>query len=157
MNLTQYQIQSLEYAASLHDAGKFQISQDLLQKVQPLTCEERELIKNHPKKGADIFKGVDALKPVLPIILYHHEKYDGTGYPKGLKKNQIPAEARILALIDAFDAMYFGRSYRHTASLEDTMNEIKHNSGTQFDPEIVDAFIGILCKPTTKKYLKRKE
>jgi hypothetical protein len=156
LDLTQGQVQALEYAASLHDAGKFQISQNLLQKVQPLTHEEREIIKKHPKKGAELFKDLDVLKPVVPIILYHHEKYDGSGYPKGLKKNQIPIEARILAILDAFDAMFFGRSYRSRISLEEALEEIKAHAGSQFDPEIVAVFVSVVSRPVLRNYLKKR-
>jgi len=155
IDITEQQARSLEYAAILHDAGKFQIPQELLEKQQPLTDEEKELIKNHPARGADLFKDFDALKPVIPIILHHHEKYDGTGYPKGLKATKIPIEARVMSVLDSFDAMYFGRSYRDGLSFEDTCSELRKNSGTQFDPTIVEIFITIASRKTFRNLLNK--
>ncbi|MBN2119460.1 MAG: HD domain-containing protein [Candidatus Omnitrophica bacterium] len=154
--LTESQLISLEYATLLHDTGKIEIPQDLLEKSDPLTKEEKEIIKKHPKKGAEILKNLQALRPAIPIILYHHEKYDGTGYPSGLRKKQIPLEARIMSVIDAFDAMVFGRPYKKSLNLEDAIKELEKNKGTQFDPEIVDAFVKTLHSKEVKKYLKNK-
>lgn len=155
LGLTQIQVRDLEYAASLHDAGKFQIPQHLLNKKQPLTSQEKEIIQNHPQKGAELFKDFDALQPVIPIILHHHEKYDGTGYPKGLKKNKIPLEARIMAIMDAFDAMFFGRSYRKEVSLDDCIAELRSNSGTQFDPELIELFVKVIKTDPIRNILKK--
>ncbi|HEC69374.1 MAG TPA: HD domain-containing protein [Candidatus Omnitrophica bacterium] len=154
--LTQQQLTSLEYATLLHDTGKIDIPQTLLKKNAPLSKEETEIIKRHPKKGVEILKNLQALRPVIPIILYHHEKYDGSGYPSGLKKKQIPLEARILSVIDAFDAMFFGRPYKKSLTLEECIKELKKNKGKQFDPQIVDSFIKVLNIKRIKKYLKEK-
>lgn len=156
LNLTESQVISLEYATFLHDAGKIDIPQYLLKKSTPLTQKEREIMRNHPSKGVKILKNLQALRPVIPIILYHHEKYDGTGYPSGLKKKHIPIEARIMAILDAFDAMVFGRPYKKRLSLKQAVGELEKNRGTQFDPEIVDAFIKTLLKKDIKKYLKNR-
>ncbi len=156
MPLTENQLIALEYATLLHDTGKIEIPQKLLTKNAPLSKEELEIIKRHPKKGVELLKNLQALRPVIPIILYHHEKYDGTGYPSGLKKKQIPLEARIMAVIDAFDAMFFGRPYKKSLSLEECIKELEMNKGKQFDPQIVDMFINILNTRKIKNYLKRK-
>jgi HD-GYP domain-containing protein (c-di-GMP phosphodiesterase class II) len=90
----------------------------------------------------------------VPIILHHHEKYDGTGYPSGLKKNQIPYGARIMAVADAFEAMICGRPYRGTVSVSAAIAEVKKNSGTQFDPEVVTALLALVKRRKFKKYLR---
>ena len=154
--LTENQLVALEYATLLHDTGKVDIPQELLEKSTPLTKEEKEIIKEHPKKGVEILKYLQALRPAIPIILYHHEKYDGSGYPSGLKKKQIPVEARIMSIIDAFDAMVFGRPYKKSLTLDEAISELEKNRGSQFDPEIVDAFIKTLHTKEIKKYLKKK-
>jgi len=156
LHLTESQLISLEYAILLHDTGKIEIPQDLLRKSSPLTDKEREIIKKHPKKGVEILKNFQALRPVIPIILYHHEKFDGTGYPSGLKKKQIPLEARIMSVIDAFDAMVFGRPYKKSLKVEEATRELEKNKGSQFDSEIVDVFIKILNKKEIKKYLNEE-
>ena len=94
------------------------------------------------------------LKPVIPIIMHHHEKYNGTGYPSRLKKGQIPEGARIMAVADAFEAMVYGRPYRERKDIHSAIKEIKKKSGTQFDPRVVEAFLKIIKKINTKIYLK---
>lgn len=155
LRLTKSEFGSLEYAAMLHDAGKVNVPVDILSKVAPLTKHEYSLIKSHPEKGVQLIRNLHLLKPVLPIILYHHERYDGSGYPSGLKKKQIPLGARILAVVDAFDAMVFGRPYKKKISLDDAIREFKAKRGVQFDPDIVDAFLKVLNKPCIRKYLNR--
>lgn len=155
LNLTKSETGSLEYAAMLHDAGKVNVPVNILSKEAPLTEDEYLLIKSHPKQGVALVRDLHMLKPVLPIILYHHERYDGTGYPSGLKKKQIPMGARILAVIDAFDAMIFGRPYKKKISLEEATQEFRKNRGVQFDPDIVDAFLRVLVRHAVRKYLKR--
>ncbi len=94
------------------------------------------------------------LKPVTQIIVHHHEKYDGTGYPSRLKKGQIPQGARIMAVADAFEAMVYGRPYRERMDIASAVKEIKKKSGTQFDPRVVEAFLKVIKKIKTKKYLQ---
>ena len=144
---------SLKYASLLHDAGKINIPTEILTKASHLTGEEYDIIKRHPAKSAEIIKHMQILKPVVPIILHHHEKFDGTGYPSGLKKGKIPIGARIMSVADAFDAMVYGRPYKERVSVEDALEEIKKYSGTQFDPQVVKSLIKIFHNKKLKKYL----
>lgn len=153
LRLNTQERESLKYASLLHDAGKINIPTEILTKTSQLTGEEYDIIKRHPVKSAEIIKHLQILKPVMPIILYHHEKYDGTGYPSQLKAKQIPMGARVMAVADAFDAMVFGRPYKERIRVEDALDEIKKYSGTQFDPQIVKALIKIFHDKKLKKYL----
>ena len=153
LKLSEREIQSLELASLLHDAGKIHLPLQVLEKKEPLTEEEIKLITEHPQKGVEIIKNFEILKPVIPILLYHHERFDGKGYPSGLKKRKIPLGSRILAVIDAFDAMFFGRPYKEKMSLEEIEKELKKQKGAQFDPQIVDAFVKILRKKSIRNYL----
>jgi len=154
MKLSEAEIKSLEYASLLHDAGKIQLPSAILKKQRPLTDEEFKIIRKHPREGVELIKDLDILKPVIPIILHHHERYDGSGYPSRLKKEQIPIGSRILSIIDAFDAMYFGRPYRKKIPLPEIEQEIKKESAKQFDPKIVDIFLKILRRKATPKELR---
>jgi putative nucleotidyltransferase with HDIG domain len=154
MRLEEKQVQSLKYASLLHDAGKIDIPLEILTKTTKLTPKEYGIIKRHPMKGAQILRPLQILKPVVPIIMHHHEKYDGTGYPSRLKKGQIPLGARIMAVADAFEAMVYGRPYRERKNIPAAIKEIKKKSGTQFDPKVVDAFLKAIKKISLKKYLQ---
>jgi putative nucleotidyltransferase with HDIG domain len=154
MHLDEKQIESLKYASLLHDTGKADIPMEILTKTTKLTSQEYDIIKRHPVKGAEILRPFQVLRPVIPIIMHHHEKFDGTGYPSRLKKGQIPLGARIMAVADAFEAMVYGRPYRERKDIEGAIVEIKKKSGTQFDPKIVDAFLKVIKKIKTKNYLK---
>lgn len=131
--------------ALLHDIGKIGIPEHILGKNDKLMGNEYEIIKSHPVVGYNIIKHVTDFHKngVLDIVLYHHERYDGKGYPKGIAGNEIPLYARIVAVADAFDAMTSKRVYRDELDLEYTLNEILKNKGTQFDPEIVDVFLSL--------------
>ncbi len=153
MKLTKTEVKSLEYASMLHDAGKLQVPAKLLKKQNPLTNEEYEIIKKHTKSGVNLVKDLDILKPVAPIIMYHHEKYDGTGYPSRLKEDSIPLGARIISVIDAFDAMFFGRPYKEKMRLENIEDELKKQMGKQFDPTVIRSFLKILKDKRIRKYL----
>lgn len=153
MGLSRKEIDSLKYASMLHDAGKVNIPTEILTKASQLTGEEYDIIKRHPVKSAEIIKHLQILRPVVPIILHHHEKYDGTGYPSHLKKNKIPIGARVMSVADAFDAMLYGRPYRERISVEDALDEIKKYSGTQFDPVIVKSLVKMFQSKKLKKYL----
>ena len=152
MHLDEKQIQSLKYASLLHDTGKVDIPIEILTKTSKLTPQEYNIIKKHPLKGAQILRPLQILKPVIPIILHHHERYDGTGYPSRLKKGQIPEGARIMAVADAFEAMVYGRPYRERKDISSAIKEIKKKSGTQFDPNVVEAFLKIIKKINIKIY-----
>ncbi len=154
MHLDEKQIESLKYASLLHDAGKIDIPLQILTKTSKLTPNEYRIIKKHPVKGAQILRPLQILRPAIPIIMHHHEKYDGTGYPSKLKKGQIPEGARIMAVADAFEAMVYGRPYRERMDTTSAIREIKKKSGTQFDPKVVEAFLRIIKKVHTKKYLQ---
>src|SRR6185503_7377039 len=146
-------IDCLHYASILHDAGAMDVPYDILAKTSQLTPEEFKVIRNHPAKSVELIRPVEFLKPVLPIILYHHEKYDGSGYPSGLKKEQIPLGARIIAVIDAFEAMVQGRPYRNPMSIEKSLEEVHRNSGTQFDPKVVEALAVLTRQKKFRKLL----
>jgi putative nucleotidyltransferase with HDIG domain len=154
MHLDEKQIESLKYASLLHDAGKADIPLSILTKTTKLTPTEYRIIKRHPLRGAQILRPLQILKPVIPIIMHHHEKYDGTGYPSRLKKGQIPQGARIMTVADAFEAMVYGRPYRERMDIDSAIKEIKKKSGTQFDPRVVEAFLKVIKKVKTKKYLQ---
>lgn len=143
MNLTKEMIDNIRIGALLHDIGKIGIPEDILTKPSKLTTEEYNVIKKHPEVGYDMIKHVANFKQsgISDIVLYHHERFDGKGYPLGLKGNEIPLPARIVALADAFDAMTSTRVYREQLPLEHVLNEIENNKGTQFDPDVVDAFL----------------
>lgn len=132
------------YAAYMHDIGKINISQEILNKSTPLTEEEWEILQSHPKNGAEIIKNVVALKEVVPIILQHHERYDGTGYPDKLKGNEISYLARLLTVIDSFDAMTSNRPYQKKKTFSEAFDELVRCSGTQFDPELAQEFIRVI-------------
>jgi HD-GYP domain-containing protein (c-di-GMP phosphodiesterase class II) len=154
MKLSKIEINSLGYASLLHDAGKIQLPSRLLKKQKPLTDKEYRIIMKHPRKGVEMIKDLDVLKPAIPIILHHHERFDGKGYPSKLKKRQIPLGSRILAVIDAFDAMYFGRPYKKRRSLKEIETELKREMWKQFDPKVVTAFLKILKRKDIRKYLR---
>ena len=134
------EISKLETSALLHDIGKISISEKILNKRTPLTADEWEMIKTHPQVGVNIASRAPELALCLPGILHHHERYDGTGYPIGLKGEEIPLEARILAIADAFTAMTTVRSYSDALTIAEALEELKRCAGTQFDPSLVEIF-----------------
>jgi diguanylate cyclase (GGDEF)-like protein/PAS domain S-box-containing protein/putative nucleotidyltransferase with HDIG domain len=138
------EIEVLRSAGLLHDIGKIGISQEILVKKGALTERDFEALKKHPTIGVNILKDVKFLEKEIPIILHHHEWYDGCGYPQGLKGREIPLGARILAVVDAFDAMTTDREFKQKISLRAAMEELRRGSGTQFAPEMVDALIQII-------------
>lgn len=133
----------LELAGHLHDVGKIGVPDAVLNKPGKLTVEEFEMMKAHPEIGEQIIRGIDFLEALVPYVLYHHERYDGKGYPKGLSGEAIPIEGRLLAVADTFDAMTSSRPYRKQLDPERAIEEIKRCSGTQFDPNIVVVFLEI--------------
>jgi len=146
-------IKQLEYASLLHDIGIIDVPYDILSKRGALTSKEFNVIRQHTAQSVALISPVEFLKPVLPIILHHHEKYDGSGYPSGLKKEQIPLGARIIACVDAFEAMAQGRPYRPSLSIDAALAEMVKYSGVQFDPKIVDAFVKLASQKKFRKLL----
>ena len=154
MHMDSENLKSLEYASILHDAGEIMVPDEVLTKPTKLTGKEFALVKKHPSAGVEILKHMKALKSVAPIILYHHENYDGSGYPKGLKKDQIPLGARIMAVVSAFEAMIAKRPYRVSKTIDAAANEIRKNSGTQFDPAVVEVFFKVMMRKDIRHMLK---
>ena len=147
------EIKYIQYGAFLHDFGKIEISREILNKHEPLTDKEWDQIRQHPRYGADIIKSVKSLKKIVPIILYHHERYDGSGYPNRLKGEEIPLASRILSVVDSFDAMISDRPYRKARTIPWAVQELRRCAGQQFDPQIVDTFVEVV----QEKYPKEME
>ena len=137
-------IQGVKTAALLHDIGKLAVPEHILSKPGPLTQEEFQKIRIHPEVGAEIIAAVPFPYPVAPIILSHHERWDGKGYPQGLKNEEIPLGARILTIVDYFDAVTTERPYHKALSHESAIGLLKHESGRALDPALVDVFVQIL-------------
>lgn len=144
LDLEEDQREHLRYAAVLHDIGKIGVPEHILQKPGKLTPEEFDEIRAHPHLGAELVKRIRFLEPVAPLIYSHHEWYDGKGYPRGLAGEEIPIEARIVAVLDTYDAMTSDRPYRRSLGRERAIQELKDWSGRQFDPKVVDAFVAVL-------------
>jgi len=133
----------IHIAGHLHDIGKIGIPDSVLLKPGRLTDEEIKIIRMHPKIGADIVSRVKELEPIAEMILGHHERWDGGGYPHGLARGDIPMGARIIAVADSLDAMISDRSYRPPKEFDVSLREIESGAGTLYDPKIVDAFLRI--------------
>jgi len=146
MGLKDKDIETLRRAALLHDIGKIGTYDIILDKPARLTAEEFDLAKMHPAKGEEILMPVSQLRDILPIIRSHHERIDGEGYPNGFKGYKIPLLAKIISVADAFDSMTSERPYRPTPGKEYAISELKKHSGTQFDPQVVEAFLRALGK-----------
>ncbi len=140
------ELEMIRYSALLHDIGKIGIQEQVLTKPGPLTDREWEQIRTHPEVGEQILKPLKLLAPVLAGVRSHHERYDGSGYPDGLKGVEIPLQARIIAVADAFDAMTSDRAYRKALPREVAVRELQKGVGLQFDPEVVKAFLEVLGK-----------
>jgi len=146
MGLPFEQKENIAIAGRVHDIGKIGISDTILQKPGKLTEIEYSKMKTHPKTGYEILSPLELYKGALSFVLYHHERMDGKGYPSGLTGQSIPLGARILAVADSFDAMTSNRPYRKAMSDDEAVKELMRNRGTQFDPEVVDAFIRVWKK-----------
>jgi HD-GYP domain-containing protein (c-di-GMP phosphodiesterase class II) len=144
IGLSPDQVANVSTAALRHDIGKIGIPDKVLNKKGRLNEEDWKAVKTHPELGANLFRLIPRLAPCVNIVLYHHERWDGDGYPKGLKGEDIPIEARILAVADSFDAMTSAQPYRPAFSLEETIKELRKGAGSQFDPKLVEVFIGIV-------------
>ena len=144
IGLSPDEVSALSSAALLLDIGKVAISDKVLNKKGKLTKEDWEAIKAHPRLGANIINNIPSLAPSVNSILYHHERWDGTGYPEGLKGEEIPLEARILAIADSFEAMTSARPYRPALSIQEVITELRQGAALQFDPKLVEVFIDIV-------------
>jgi putative nucleotidyltransferase with HDIG domain len=136
-------IASLRVGGPLHDIGKLAVSDTVLSKEGRLDDHEYAQIQEHPRIGAKILLRIATLREAIPYVLYHHERWDGSGYPSGKAGEEIPIEARVLAIADAFDAMTSDRPYRRALTREEALAEVERCSGTQFDPQIARVFLEV--------------
>ncbi len=134
-------LRALKMGGPLHDIGKVMISETILRKRGPLEPEELAEIRTHPSAGARLIGPIWPAQEALPYVLYHHERWDGSGYPSGCRGTQIPEGARLLAVVDAFDAMTSTRPYRRALHVSRALAEIERCAGTQFDPDMASAFL----------------
>jgi len=150
MGLSEDLIKGLRIAGLLHDIGKISVPAEILSKPGKITKDERNIIKNHCRVGYDILKGIEFQWPVAEIVLQHHERMDGSGYPLGLQGEKILLEARILAVADVIEAMSSHRPYRAALGLDEALEEIRKNRGSLFDPVVVDACLDLASKGKVK-------
>ncbi len=150
LQLSEKCIQQLKYAAFLHDIGKIEADGHILNKPGALDDNEWKILRQHPIWGSEIVKSVSQLVPISKVILYHHENYDGSGYPDGIKAESIPLLARIIRIVDSFDAMTSNRIYKKNMTHSEAIEEIKRCSGTMFDPELTNIFIDIINSKDNK-------
>jgi putative nucleotidyltransferase with HDIG domain len=136
-------IEAIRAGGPLHDIGKLELDRAILDKPGALDPEELDEIRTHPELGACMLRGIRSLRSSLDCVLHHHERWDGDGYPYGLGGDQIPLEARILAVADAYDAMISTRPYRAPRTREEALAEVKRCAGTQFDPQLARAFLSL--------------
>lgn len=144
LNLPVSAIENIKRGAVLHDLGKVGIDENILGKKGPLNSEERKIIETHPWIAAEILREIHSLRGAIPTVLYHHERYDGKGYPLGLKGEEIPLSARIVSLADVYQALTSDRPYRKAFSKNEALKIIKQEAGKQFDPKIVDVFLHVI-------------
>ncbi len=146
LNLPPAEIENIKHAAALHDLGKVGIDESILSKNGPLVEKEKEVIKTHPWTAAEILREIHALRGAIPAILYHHERFDGKGYPLGLKGDEIPLSARIVAIADVYQALVSDRPYRKAFSKEKAIEIIKKETGEHFDPKVAKVFFKVINK-----------
>ena len=151
MGLPKRDIEQIRVAGLLHDVGTLAIPSDLLEKTGQMNRLEKEALKEHVVIGVEILKPIRALIDICEILGNHHERFDGTGYPKGLKGKEIPLAARIVSIVDSFHAMISNRPYRKAMTVEDAILVLRQESGKQFDPLIVDIFVTIIKDVYNKK------
>ena len=144
MGLSSDEVQNIYYAGLLHDAGKISIPDAVLNKPGKLTDEERLLIQNHTIAGGKMLKQMSSIRGIRETALYHHERYDGTGYPEGLRGEAIPLYARIVGVADSYDAMSSNRVYRRHLNKDEIIEEIQNGTGTQFDPDLVKYMVDLI-------------
>ena len=141
MKLTDSEVLQIEYAAALHDIGKIGVADGILFKAEALEVDEWQEMRRHSELGYKILNGVDFLSDAAEIVYSHHERFDGSGYPRGIAGHDIVLGARVFAVVDAYDAMTSRRPYREAMSQDDALEEIMRHSGSQFDPDTVEAFL----------------
>ncbi len=144
MNLSQNDIETIYHGGLLHDIGKIGMNDDILERLGILSRKEMDIVKQHPEIGARIAKPLNFLHDVVPLILHHHERFDGSGYPDGLKGTAIPLGARILTLCDAFETMLAGRTHFARIKFEDAIVNLHQEAGSHFDPNVVEALFSVL-------------
>ena len=143
MSIEENWIQLIHVAAHLHDIGKIGVPDFVLNKIGVLSNSEYSLMQSHSRIGSNIVEKIPMLSEISDYILYHHERWDGKGYPEGIGKKDIPLGARIISVCDSFDAMTSTRTYRCCISCEEAFKEIENCSGTQFCPEVIECFMDI--------------
>lgn len=148
ISLSDVEVRRLYWASLFHDIGKVGVPSEILSKEGPLDEKEWQLMRLHPIVGANFLRFCGSLSSAYPIILYHQEKFDGSGYPFGLKGESIPIGSRILAVVDAYDAMTNRRIYRQPLSPKQAIDEFWKHRYKQFDPRVVEQFIGVLNEPS---------
>ncbi len=151
MNLSESAIRNIEYSALIHDIGKIGIQESILTKKGGLSVTEYEIVKMHPLIGESIITPVKFLNGIAPLILYHHERFDGKGYLEGLRGEAIPLGARIISVADAFDAMTSDRPYRKALTRKKAREELEKDSGKRFDPQVIEAFLRLLDRGELEK------
>jgi HD-GYP domain-containing protein (c-di-GMP phosphodiesterase class II) len=144
MGLTTQEIETIYHGALLHDIGKIGIEDYLLEKLGILNSKEMDIVKTHPVIGSKIVKPLAFFKDIEPLILHHHERYDGSGYPSGLKKAEIPLGARIIGVCDAFETMLSGRTHLGRKTFDQAVCALQRGVGLKFDPAVVKAFFEML-------------
>ncbi|HSP54319.1 MAG TPA: HD domain-containing phosphohydrolase [Dehalococcoidia bacterium] len=152
LGLTDEESMEIQFAAALHDIGKIGVSDSILRKSAPLDEAEWREMRRHSELGYQILNGIDFLKNAAEIVYAHHERYDGTGYPRGLAREEIPLGSRLFAIVDAFDAMTSKRPYRDASSREAACAEITANAGTQFDPYLVQVFLTVVQRTAAEEH-----
>ncbi|MBP3603218.1 MAG: response regulator [Lachnospiraceae bacterium] len=146
LGMSEEEIKALNFMALLHDIGKIGVPDEILNKPMPLDDDDFEIVKMHPAIGSEILKDLTSMPNMHIGALCHHERYDGKGYPSGLKGEEIPIEARMIAIADSYDAMSSNRAYREALPREQVLDELRKGRGTQFDPSVLDVFLDMLDK-----------
>jgi putative nucleotidyltransferase with HDIG domain len=137
----EHEVEMVKTAAVLHDIGKIMVPLELLNKEEPLSKEEFDIIRRHPETGYEILKSVEEYAALAEYVLYHHERWDGGGYPEGLAGEDIPLVSRIISVADAYEAMTAQRPYQRTKTRKEAMDELERCGGAQFDPRLVQVFL----------------
>jgi putative nucleotidyltransferase with HDIG domain len=146
MNIDESKLENIHRGVLLHDIGKMGIPDHILLKPGPLTLGERKIIEEHPSLAREMLEQIEFLHPCIDIPYFHHERWDGSGYPNGLAGEQIPIEARLFAIIDVWDALTSDRTYRRAWPPEEALRYLQEQSGKAFDPQVVEAFVGMMTE-----------